>query len=328
MLLSIVVLSYNRPLQVKRILDNLLGVFSSDFNLIIKDDCSPLQSEIAEVVSSYKSRLGFEVIFHANKSNLGYDRNLLDAFNITGAEYVFLLSDDDFLVGNKILELIDSLRDKDKKVYFTPYSESHIIRRMPIHKSFDLKEIAHIIYNSILFSGLVFHRETVVSLPKDVGFLSNCIYTQVYLFTVIAYNESDIGFLPPKVLCLGGDGENYFGKNDSAINSNLLADRASVNSDLNYQKFLLEVVLKVATDTNPIVYKYFFREYSKRLIAYALRARSAGFCSYLDYMKSYYFFRESRSFFVSLCVLSLVFFPSSLCFKIYSLLKHRFKRSG
>ena len=56
MLLSIVVLSYNRPDQIRRILDNLIGVMSDDFNIIIKDDVSPLASEINSIVAEYKGK--------------------------------------------------------------------------------------------------------------------------------------------------------------------------------------------------------------------------------------------------------------------------------
>ncbi len=89
MLLSIVVLSYNRPKQIERILKCLVGVEPSDFDLIIKDDLSPRRNEIADVVNCYSGTLNFDVKLHINDDNIGYDRNLIDAFDITESEYVF-----------------------------------------------------------------------------------------------------------------------------------------------------------------------------------------------------------------------------------------------
>lgn len=275
MLISIVVLSYNRPVQIERILKNIVSAMPGDFNLIVKDDCSPKQCEIEKIVESYVGRAGFPIIFHKNKINLGYDGNLLDAFSITDSDYVFLLSDDDYIDGNHVPELINLLAMKRYKLYFSPYASKGLTFRCNTG-SFKLGRFHEVIYNSILFSGLIFHRETVLSLPKDKLFLSKCIYSQVYLASVIAFHEKNYGEAPKKLLHLGGDGENFFGKNQSAINRETLQDRESIVSNIKYQKLLLAVVDKVAEATHPCVKNVFLKEYNRRLASYLLRARSSG----------------------------------------------------
>ena len=84
-------------------------------------------------------------------------------------------------------------------------------------------------------------EETVLDLKKDVNFLSDCIYTQVYLASKIIYNEKKFGFMNSDLLMLGGDGENFFGKNPSATNSEDLANRQHFLSNLRYQNFLIKV---------------------------------------------------------------------------------------
>ena len=121
MLLSIVVLSYNRPDQIQRILENLKNSSSFNFNLIIKDDCSPRWLEIQNVVEKYRSQLNFEIIFHKNKINLGYDKNLLDAFYIADSDYIFLLSDDDYVNGQYLGHLSDLLLVGEYRFYYVPY---------------------------------------------------------------------------------------------------------------------------------------------------------------------------------------------------------------
>ncbi|MGL6419288.1 glycosyltransferase [Aeromonas allosaccharophila] len=290
--MSIVVLSYNRPQQIKRILENFTGTNNTDINIIIKDDVSPKANEIKEIVYEYRKKLAIDLVYHSNTENLGYDKNLLDAFNITNSEYIFLLSDDDYVSGSEINKLIAVIYEKKQKLYFTPYTDHSI---NVVNRTFDysykehvsLSEFPEIIYNSILFSGLIFHRETVLQLRLDRDFLSNCIYTQVYLAVSIIYKTRSYGAIPSGILHLGGDGENYFGKNSSARNSDVLSDRNKISSNLNYQKFLLAVVMKLSLSTDPMINELFLKEYRKRLISYGLRARSYGLSIYLDFIRAY-----------------------------------------
>lgn len=287
-LLSVVVLSYNRPEQIRRILEKISCTTCTDFNLIVKDDCSPRQSEIKDVVQEFKNIALCEILFHSNDENMGYDKNLYDAFFITNSEYVFLLSDDDFIEGDKIEGLIKILRSDNRSVYFTPYYSNGALNRFGSNL-FDLNRISSVIYNSILFSGLVFKRNRVLKLDLDTNFLANCIYTQVYLSTVIIYQDKDFGFGPNGLLYLGGDGENYFGKNKAATNKEILRDRESITANLKYQTFLIKVVEKIAIDTERGVYINFIKEYNKRLVSYGLRAIIAGkadFKSFVDCLTS------------------------------------------
>lgn len=286
MLLSIVVLSYNRPSQIKRILENFLGAPRGGVELVLKDDRSPRLQEIEDIVCQYKDKLQFALRLYKNQNNLGYDRNLIDAFNIVDSEYVFLLSDDDYVVGDKIADLLQMLEKREFDVYFTPYTRDDGVNRLP-PKEGRFENFAHLIYNSILFSGLIFRRDRVLSLDKDVEFLANCIYSQVYLSSLIIFETDSYGFSPSGVLMLGGDGENFFGKNEAATERTLLENREHVTADLNYQAFLLRVVRKIALRTSMKIENDFIGEYKRRLISYGLRARSISLSTYLLFFRSY-----------------------------------------
>jgi glycosyltransferase involved in cell wall biosynthesis len=292
MLLSIVVLSYNRPMQIKRILENFVGVEASDFNLIIKDDFSPKSHEIKKIFEEYKCKLDIDIVYHSNAVNLGYDLNLLDSFNITNSEFVFLLSDDDYLIGKKVSDMLAVLSKREQQFYFTPYTDitlNVVNRHFESSSKSEVKitDFSDFIYNSILFSGLIYHRETVLNMKLDKVFLSNCIYTQVYLAVLIVYATKSYGTIPSGVLYLGGDGDNFFGKNQSAKNSDLLSDRSKLTSNLNYQPFLLSVVESLSQSTDTRIYKQFIKEYKKRLISYGLRSRALGINAHIGFIKAY-----------------------------------------
>ena len=327
MLLTIVVLSYNRPDQVRRILTSLTGFSSPDFSLVVKDDVSPLQERIVAVVNDCSRSLSFPVSIHCNKSNLGYDKNLLDAFEIVHSKYLMLLSDDDYLDGGSLGKLITELQRREHMLYFTPYLERGTLRRTQ-NSGYSLNKFSDVIYNSILFSGLVFDVDSVRRLNLDRDFLSNCIYTQVYLAGRIVFQEGAFGFLPSGVLKLGGDGENFFGLNQSATNSDLLSNRKKITSNLIYQRFLLRVVDAIADDTDPLVAASFSREYRKRLLAYGLRVRAEGFRPYACFVKE--FLKGASLRFIDLFFLffTVVFIPKSIARGIYEFGVRRFRRAG
>lgn len=286
MILSIVILSYNRPDQLKRILENMVGVRSSDFEIVVKDDRSPRHNEIADIVRSYQDDLEFKLRLHLNEENLGYDLNLLDSFNIVDSNYVFLLSDDDYLDGHEIGNLISIIEKNNHSVYFTPYFKDGVWRR-----SFNYKvepcNFSKVIYDSILFSGIVFEVSVVRKLDKNLEFLSKCIYSQVYLSSLLVFFGNSVGRCPEGILYLGGDGENFFGKNQAAKDSSLLEDRSKITSNLDYQGFLIEVVKVVSEKTSPVVFESFFQEYKKRILGYALSVRALGFRSYYEFFNYY-----------------------------------------
>lgn len=327
MLISIVVLSYNRPAQIKRILENLVGVISDDIKLIIKDDRSPRVDEINKIVEEHKGSIGFEVELYLNSKNLGYDRNLLDSFYITDSDYVFLLSDDDYILGDNFDELISIISKKENDVYFTPYYNGNIVNRKK-DKGYSEGDFKNIIYNSILFSGLIFNRNAVLRLEKNIDFLADCIYTQVYLASLLAYNSKSYGFAPENVLFLGGDGENFFGKNQSAVNSDILSDRDKITSNMNYQPFLLKVVDEIAHKTHPKIKKLFLSEYSKRLISYGLKARSAGISVYYEFYTHFLHSKLPFRFLMFPFFCSLFFVPKIIAKKIHQTGLSLFRKAG
>lgn len=327
MLFSIVVLSYNRPEQINRILTKLQFASAGDFNLIIKDDCSPRQGEIKAIVESYSGKHNFDVIFHKNKSNLGYDRNLLDAFNITESDYVFLLSDDDYIEGEQIVDLIQLLSRREHKLYFTPYINKSSECRTNIG-NFKINKFDEVIYNSILFSGLIFDRRSVIELPKNESFLSNCIYSQVFLASLIAYKEKDFGGAPRALLYLGGDGENFFGKNQSAINKFVLENRDEVASNLKYQQFLIRTVREIAEKTCPIVFSIFMREYNRRLVSYLLRSRFSGSNAFYELKRHMNDMKIQSTWYVRVAVFLMPIVPSKVAGAVYDFFKMIFKKSG
>lgn len=333
MLLSIVILSYNRPEQLSRILSKFVGYDSDKFNLIIKDDVSPRIDAIEDIYEEFKDKLGIELVLYKNPKNLGYDLNLLNSFEITNAEYVCLLSDDDYIEPGKLGALLSILERREFDLYFTPYSDVALNKTYrdqlcPETNFSSTKDYVSAIYNSILFSGLVFRVSAVNALEKDYDFLSSCIYSQVFVSVSLIHQSNSYGTLPGGILMLGGDGENFFGKNQSAKKSELLSDRTKSYSNLNYQGFLLKVVNALARSVDTQILGDFSREYSKRLIAYGLRVRSNGVKEYAHFFNSYKRSPTPNNSLNFLVLLSIFLVPSRLSEFLYTSGVSLLRKSG
>jgi glycosyltransferase involved in cell wall biosynthesis len=325
--LSIVVLSYNRPRQIERILRCFVDFYSDDIELIIKDDKSPRREEIKELINRYSVSIGLKVYYSGNDRNLGYDLNLLSSFNVSKAKYIMLLSDDDYILPEKLPLLVNSLEKTSHDVFISPYTLNGVLMRS-YKIEYSLHNIPHIIYNSILFSGLVFKRQAVNSIAMNRDFLSNCIYIQVYLAVMLILKNKSYGVSPGGIVFVGGDGENFFGKNQSAIRSDQLSNRGQVESNFKYQQFLLAVVDEIADKSGLPVARYFRRQYSIRLISYAIRIRSTGFNVYLKFIKAYFTLDVRRFLFVSGIFLLVIFIPARIAELIYDFGVSRWRKSG
>ena len=77
-LISICILSYNRPQNLLRLLETIDTDFKERYEVIISDDFSPKQNKIEENINLFTQRTGIPVLFIKNNINRGYDKN----FNI------------------------------------------------------------------------------------------------------------------------------------------------------------------------------------------------------------------------------------------------------
>ena len=287
MLLTFVVLSYNRPDTLERILSHFNGFSEKDVSIVIKDDDSPDFLLIEKIVNKYKNTLEIPLTLTKNKSNIGYDLNLLDSFEKIDSEYLFFLSDDDYVKVSRLNQLISVLKQREHNIYFTPYLADGVENRF-VEPIYSPGKIADVIYNSVLISGLIFNKKAVAALKIDKQYFAQAIYTQVYLSTMTVLKDEAYGTAPSGILEVGGDGENFFGKNQSATNRDLISDRKQISSDLNYQQFLLRVVDRISVDSGKEISKLFWKNYSKRLLGYGFKARSLGLSKYKVFLKAYF----------------------------------------
>lgn len=279
--LTIGIISYNRPIELRRTLESLLPL-PFGVEVLVCDDNSPkifeIKSQISEILLNNPC-----IKFVENEVNLGYDKNLFNVIELSNTKYIILLGDDDYLEFGAIENLIlfinnnknfncgflrfkSKVDEKYRRFYF---SNTHFNKDI-------VKTNGSFIYNSILFSGLIFNREVIINNKSLFLKYFNSIYIQVALFIFSSSLNGTFYISGPGVI-IGGDGESGFGFNDASKNLDAdLKDRSSILSNISYHKRLFDVLKKVKIDLDLNILKPFILEYKIRSVKSLFIARKYG----------------------------------------------------
>jgi glycosyltransferase involved in cell wall biosynthesis len=323
--LTVGIISYNRPHELVRCLQSVLPI-PSNVEVLICDDFSPKRDEIASLVKKLQESHN-NINFIINEKNYGYDKNLYNVLELASGEFVLLLGDDDMLESHALINLIENLSSFDINTAFLRVRCSDSLlnrigrssityeRNYQSTKYFPPEEIyvrGDHIYHSILFSGLIFKRESVLTLKGNIeGFFSS-IYIQVALFGLLCSKHGSY-FLEGPGIMIGSDGENGFGLNDAADERDIqLRDRDSVVANLNYQVRLIEVMKRISSFTSRRVFDVFIREYRIRFVKAAWTSRKRGLKDFYDFFTYSRKLRIEVGWKVFLILMSFFIIPKSL----------------
>ncbi|MCI9480631.1 MAG: glycosyltransferase family 2 protein [Lachnospiraceae bacterium] len=309
-LLTIGITSYNRVNELKRCLESIETKFPEKIEVLVSEDKSPMKKEIEALVSEYAKKVLFQVRFHSNEHNLGYDRNLKKILELAEGQYVFYISDDDTLYPYAIDKTIRVLEKENHSMIYAPfYLEGGKELRRTYDKSYVIKSdpqyAAKHVFDSILFSGLVFRRDQVIDLDAEPFLNKN--YFQVYMFLYCISKWGGYYMCKPTVRAMA-DGENAYGYSDSSEKNELLADRTSVFSNLEFHKGLIFVIKKFDEDYQMNIFRGFEKEYNLRSIVGMSNAEACG----KKVLKKYW--RKMNSLDIRMNVISRVYYMMLMLF--------------
>ena len=109
-LISICIPTYNRPLQLKRMLESIDTTKVDDIDIVISENCSPKQAETRAVVEEYKNTHPYEIHYFENERNLGYDKNIRAAVARATGRFCVFFSDDDMAMPGALDDYIEFVR--------------------------------------------------------------------------------------------------------------------------------------------------------------------------------------------------------------------------
>lgn len=286
-LMTIGITSYKRIDELKRCIESIKTKYLDEIEILVSEDKSPQSKEIESMVLNLSKNSNYKILFSANSINLGYDGNLGEIIKRSHGKFVFFMSDDDKLYENCLDDIIPILReDESHGIFYAPFVYSRTGKYDRNHQRSHAIEkgeenCKRYIYDSILFSGLIFRKQFVVDF--DAGRFKNYNYFQVYLFLKMILHYGGYYFQRPSVICVG-DGENAYGLSESSGGNKLLANRKSVKSNLEFNKTLIKIIKVFDEEEGTNIIGSFEKQYSLHSYSGLSIARKEG----VQYFKEYW----------------------------------------
>ncbi len=292
MILSICIPSYNRPLELKRLLESIDSKkYADEIEVIIQEDKAPKRQEVHEMIREFKEKheSGFCLQYFENEENCGYDKNLRTLPRRATGEYVMYMGDDDMYVPGSLDSYIDLLV-KEKPGY--------ILRRYrTIHTDGSVEEYRYAKENvffspgedsyvelfrrSLFISGFTFRRELFNDYDCDA--FDGTLLFQLYIQATICLKEKSDYFDIPITQQLEG-GVPYFGA--SASEKDLYVSGSNtVEGSLNFMRQVIFMAEKLDTMLNVNCSQRIIQSYSKYSYGFLLEHRDDGVKEYKRYSK-------------------------------------------
>ena len=215
-LLSICIPSYNRPKELKRLLESVDGD-NNKIEIIICEDYSPKREEIARTVEDYKDNTKYKVEYCENIENYGYDRNLRECIKNAGGKWIMFMGDDDVFVPGELDAYMSFLEENPSlgyvlRSYQALHSDGSIEKFLyfPETRFFDkgFDSCACLFRKSLFISGFCFRRECMANNETDV--LDGTLLYQLYILTEICMEYPAAYYHKPITQSIDG-GVPYFG---------------------------------------------------------------------------------------------------------------------
>ena len=151
-LLTIIITTYKRPLQLKRCIESIQK--KEYLEILVVDDCPKKSGQLITNQYSYINYLS-----KANKSNVANSRNLGIAHS--NAKYILFLDDDDYLLNNAIEEILQGINCFSN---FNFHFYNYLIKDLYGEREKRLSNISLnslLIVNSIPIGGFVIKKESI-----------------------------------------------------------------------------------------------------------------------------------------------------------------------
>ncbi len=194
MLFSICIPSYNRPVELLRLLQSIDMRDSRRVEIIICEDHSPKRLAIRDIVNNFQKNSEYKVRYIENEKNYGYDRNLRELLHYAQGEFVVFMGDDDaFAAGglDKMADFIEKNKSHDLGYILKTHLLIHdnqgteVFRYFPESKIFSPGEDAcHLLLRrSVFISGFIIRRKYALDYMTEI-FDGTLLY-QLYLLAEV-----------------------------------------------------------------------------------------------------------------------------------------------
>ena len=194
-LISICIPSYNRPEDLKILLESVDSKQIDLFEVVICEDDSPKRRDIRDVVANFISKGRFNIRYYENNVNLGYDKNLKELIVKARGGFIVFMGDDDTFIPSSIDRLIIFLKKNRSIGYVLKqhrciYNNGKIERfryfDKDVHFPSGEKTYITLFRKSVFISGFIINRNYIKDLLIDD--FDGTLLFQLYLLAEVSMN--------------------------------------------------------------------------------------------------------------------------------------------
>lgn len=326
--ISICIPSYNRPKELRRLLESIDTQRHTDnIEIVICEDKAPKREEVRFEVKEYKTQTPYIVNYVENEQNCGYDRNLRNLINNARGEYILFMGDDDLFIPGQLDGFIDFLNQHR--------SCGYILRSYRnVHKDGSIAEFKYYSGNcvfeasddtyvsmfdkSVFISGFTIKRKYAKEF--DTKQFDGSLLYQLYLLAEVCRRYPSAYYCIPITEAREEDCVPFFGNSDSEkdlYDPGEITVRNSINFMGWYVKIIDFIAEKYHNDTNRRI-KHNMSKYS---YVFMCVHRKRGIKTFNGYVKNLRQIGFGSSIYFYIYYVGLLFLGERYCTRTISFLK-------
>ena len=325
-LVSICIPSYNRPAELRRLLDSIDTKRIQDVEIVICEDKAPARVEVRAQVEDFINKTVYEVKYIENEKNCGYDKNLRNLINNASGEFILFMGDDDLFVEGALDQFMEFIETHKHcgyilRSYRNNYKDGTVedFRYFPTDKEFNASKETYITMfgMSVFISGFTIRRDCAKEFESDL-FDSSLLY-QMYLLAETCYKYPSAYSRIIITQAIEG-GVPYFGSSESEKGI-YTPGTITVDNSINFMTWynkLIDYIAREHNDDSNIIIRKDMSKYSYPVLAIQRKKGIKEFTRYAKRLKS---LGQGDSVYFYIYYVGLVLFGEKICSKVIRFLK-------
>ena len=288
MYLSICIPSYNRPLELRRLLDSVDSVqYADEIEIVIQEDHAPLRNEVREQVEQYQAHAGFQVVYRENEANCGYDKNLRTVAERAKGQYVIYMGDDDVFLPGALDRFISFLKKyapgyvlrRYRTVYRDGRTEDYRYHKGHVFWNGGPDTYVELFRRSLFISGFTFRKDLFVDYGNAA--FDGTLLFQLYIEATICLKHNAAYCDIPLTQQYEG-GTPFFGQSTSEQKL-YVSGKNTVDNSINFMKQVVYTAETIDAIFGICCKGKILQSYSKYSYGFLLEHREDGLSSYRAY---------------------------------------------